>query len=97
MPDLVMCEILRGVPDERQARHVETLLRTCQVTAASNDGIAVTAATNFRTLRRAGVTIRSTIDLLIGTFCIRHGYALLHRDRDFDAMEKHLGLRVVHA
>jgi hypothetical protein len=36
------------------------------------------------------------LDCLITTFCLDAGHALLHRDRDFDPFEKHLGLRVVH-
>ncbi|HLJ00222.1 MAG TPA: PIN domain nuclease, partial [Bradyrhizobium sp.] len=34
-------------------------------------------------------------DIIIGTFCIEHGHALLHDDRDFEPMEEHLGLKVV--
>jgi predicted nucleic acid-binding protein len=41
------------------------------------------------------VTVRKTIDVLIGTYCIQHGHELLHADRDFDSMHRHLGLRVL--
>jgi predicted nucleic acid-binding protein len=40
------------------------------------------------------VTVRKTIDVMIATYCILHGLELLHADRDFDAMEQHLGLQV---
>jgi predicted nucleic acid-binding protein len=53
---------------------------------------AVQAASNYRALRTNGITIRKTIDLLIGTFCIENGYPLLHNDRDFEPMVRHLGL-----
>jgi hypothetical protein len=43
------------------------------------------------------VTVRKTIDVLIGTFCIVNQLPLLHSDRDFDALEEHLGLAVWHA
>lgn len=56
--------------------------------------IAIQAARNFRTLRKAGVTIRKTIDTLIATRCIESGYDLLHSDRDFDPFARLLGLRV---
>jgi len=39
--------------------------------------------------------VRTTIDCLIATFCILEGHRLLHRDRDFDSFEEHLGLIVV--
>ncbi|MEM6264820.1 MAG: hypothetical protein AAGI38_20070, partial [Bacteroidota bacterium] len=52
------------------------------------------SARNYRKLRAKGITIRKTIDLLIGTFCIEYGHTLLHNDRDFDHMELHLNLSV---
>jgi predicted nucleic acid-binding protein len=57
--------------------------------------VALAAAENYRTLRARGVTVRRTIDMLIGTFCIIKGHALLHNDRDFDPMADHLGLPVI--
>lgn len=41
------------------------------------------------------MTVRKTIDVLIGTFCLRNDFPLRHDDRDFDPMEKHLGLKAV--
>lgn len=52
------------------------------------------AAARYRALRALGVTIAKTADLIIASFCIAHGHSLLHRDRDFDAFERHCGLRV---
>ena len=60
-----------------------------------DDAIAVEAARNYRVLRTHGVTLRRTIDMIIGTFCIVGGHALLHDDRDFEPIEVHLGLRMV--
>jgi hypothetical protein len=51
------------------------------------------AAQHYRALRSAGYTVRSGFDVLIAAFCIENGYALLHRDRDFDAFEQMRGLR----
>ncbi len=50
----------------------------------------------YRELRAQGHTVRKTVDCIIATFCMNAGYALLHRDRDFDPFELHLGLRVLH-
>ena len=57
-------------------------------------GTAIAAA-NYRKLRGLGVTVRKTVDLVIGTYCLEHKHELLHSDRDFDVMETHFGLRVV--
>jgi predicted nucleic acid-binding protein len=58
--------------------------------------MAMASAENYRRLRAKGITVRKTIDCLIATFCIENGHVLLHRDRDFDSFEEHLGLQVVH-
>ena len=34
-----------------------------------------------------------TIDVIIGTYCIREELPLLHDDRDFDPMVSHLALK----
>ena len=44
--------------------------------------MAIQAAVNYRTLRALGITVRKTIDLLIGTFCIENGLPLLHADQE---------------
>jgi predicted nucleic acid-binding protein len=56
------------------------------------DAIAVAGARNFRHLRRRGITVRKTIDLLIATWCIENRVPLLHNDRDFHPMARYLGL-----
>jgi predicted nucleic acid-binding protein len=90
--DLMICEVLQGLDTERQAREVEFLLRQFPIVSMVGDSVASVAARNFRALRRRGVTIRKTIDLLIGTWCIEHGRPLLHNDSDFRPMALHLGL-----
>jgi len=93
--DLILCEILQGLRNEREARQVESALRGFDLAPMCGIDLACRAAGNFRLLRSRGITIRKTIDLIIGTFCIENDHALLHDDRDFDPMEHHLGLRVI--
>lgn len=93
--DLMLCEVLQGLDSEQSARQVEALLRRFHVVATVGDGVAVAAARNFRTLRRQGITIRKTIDLLIGTWCIENRQPLLHHDSDFRPMARYLGLQEV--
>jgi predicted nucleic acid-binding protein len=90
--DLMFCEVLHGLDSERSAQEVEGLLRRFEVAPMAGDTIAVEAACNFRFLRRRGITIRKTIDLLIGTWCIKNRRPLLHNDSDFHPMALHLGL-----
>jgi predicted nucleic acid-binding protein len=91
--DLMLCEVLQGLANERAARNVEALLRRFEIVSMAGDAIAVAAARNFRFLRRRGITVRKTIDLLIGTWCLENRASLLHNDSDFHPMTRHLGLR----
>ena len=93
---LVLCEVPMGVASERQARAVEAALRRFLVVPMLDPQLAALAVANYRLLRGRGVTVRKTIDLLIGTFCIERGHTLLHDDRGFEPMERHLGLQVLH-
>ena len=90
--DLMLCEVLQGLGSERAAREVEALLRRFEIVLIGGDAIATAAARNFRYLRRHGITIRKTIDLLIGTWCIENRRPLLHNDTDFHSMGRHLRL-----
>ena len=90
--DLMLCEVLQGLDSERSAREVERLLRRFQIVPMAGEAVAVRAAKNFLSLRRLGITMRKTIDLFIGTWCIENRVALLHNDRDFQPMAQHLGL-----
>lgn len=58
----------------------------------AGDTIAVAGARNFRFLRRRGITVRKTIDLFIGTWCIENSTRLLHNYSDFHLTARYLGL-----
>lgn len=92
--DLILLEVLQGARDDLHAARIERDLRRYAVASLLDDELAVLGARNYRTLRSAGVTVRKTADIIIGTFCIARGHALLHDDRDFAPMERHLGLKV---
>ena len=93
--DLILLEVLQGARDEDHAAGIERGLRQYILVPLLDTDLAPRAAWNYRKLRGLGITIRKTADLIIGTFCIEHGHALLHDDRDFVPMAEHLGLGVV--
>jgi predicted nucleic acid-binding protein len=96
LTSLVLTEALQGIRLESRFQQALTHFRSIPVFNGVSPELAVLSAQNFRTLRSRGVTVRSTIDCLLATFCIVNGYGLLHNDRDFDAFERHLGLDVKH-
>jgi len=96
LTDLTLCEVLQGVRDDLEFSSVRDDLLRFHVFSTGGAELAVAAARNYLRLRRRGLTVRKTIDCIVATFCLEAGHELLHRDRDFDAFEKALGLRVVH-
>ena len=93
VPDLVLFEVLRGFRHERDHRQARLLMESLSIEQVGGTEVALAAAQHYRSLRAQGITVRSPIDVLVATFCIERDYALLHRDRDFDAFEDLRGLR----
>lgn len=93
--DLVFTEVLQGCKFDKEFNEVRRLLGRLELVVLGGEDIVVEAARNYRKLRSLGVTVRGTTDVVLATRCMISGYQLLHSDRDFDAFEKHLGLRCV--
>lgn len=93
--DLILMEVLMGARDEASAARIERDLRCFDFVRLADPETAVQAARHYRVLRGLGCTIRTGIDMLIGSWCVRHGHSLLHDDRDFAPMQQHLGLAVL--
>ncbi len=55
-------------------------------------GISEQCAENYRALRKQGMTIRKTTDVIIATFYIEQRLPLLFTNRDFIPFVDHLGL-----
>jgi hypothetical protein len=93
--DIILCEVLQGYRRQRDFDAARQSLLQFPIHLMGGTEIAIKSAENFRILRRQGITVRKTIDCLIATFVIEHGFSLLHSDRDFEPFETHLGLMVV--
>ena len=96
LTSLVLTEVLQGIRFDIRFRNAEQFFHTMPVFDSLAQPLAVEAACNYRSLRKIGITIRSTIDCLVATFCIETGNQLLHNDSDFDYFEHHLRLSVLH-
>jgi predicted nucleic acid-binding protein len=91
--DLVVFEVMRGFPSPKAKRHAQALLLSTRVVEIGGLDNALLAAEHFSVLRQRGYTIASPIDVLLASYCITHGYTLLHRDADFDVMQTLRGLQ----
>lgn len=92
--DIILLEVLQGARNDRYAAHLERQLQAFPCGTMSSPSLAVNAAHNYRKLRRRGITIRRTTDLIICTYCIEHGHALLNADRNLQPMADYLGLQI---
>jgi predicted nucleic acid-binding protein len=97
LTDMILCEVLQGIRETSAFQRMRDQLLIFEVFSTGGAETAIATASNYRTLRQRGYTVRKTIDCWIATFCLRTGNQLLHRDRDFDPFEKVLGLQVVRA
>lgn len=95
MPGLVRTEVLLGARTEADALRISKSLSAYPLVPEPTWSDYERAALIYRTCRGRGYTIRSTIDCLIAQLCLRDGYELLAKDRDFDAIGSTYPLRRV--
>lgn len=95
LTDIVLTEILQGLPDDRAARRVERRLLAFDVLRLETLDDFRRAASLYRQARAGGITIRRTLDCLIASVCVRDDAPLLHADADFEHLATCTDLRVV--
>jgi predicted nucleic acid-binding protein len=93
--DLIIAELLQGFDHDAAAKRAMTLLEPLEFFEMVGRDVAIQSAANYRRLRRRGITVRKTMDMLIGTFCLMRDYEILHNNRDFDVLSRYLGLKTV--
>ena len=92
MGDLIFLEILQGIRSDNQYHLTKQALSALDNFEMFGQGMAEKCAENYRALRKKGITIRKTPDVIIATFCIEQKLPLLFIDRDFPPFVEHLGL-----
>lgn len=90
--DIVLTEVLQGFKNEEDFDIATELLLSLNVVNVLDTSIALKSANNFRVLRKKGITVRKTIDVIIATYCIENSIPLLHSDKDFMPFHKYLNL-----
>ncbi len=95
MGDLILTEVLQGFESDKDFKTARDLLLSIPFRPMGGQDLALESAMNYRLLRKKGVTVRKTIDVIIGTFCIHYQLSLLHDDKDFTPMVKFLGLSII--
>ncbi len=93
--DLILTEVLQGFRTDKDFNQAKEFLGTLDFVEIGAYNSAVISASNYRQMRKKGITVRKTIDVLIGTYCIENSVSLLHDNHDFAPMEQLLGLKVI--
>jgi len=93
--DYVLTEVLQGFRNEADFILAKSHILLFPCYEIGGKVIAIQSAENYRALRKKGITVRKTIDVMIATFCIENDMTLLHNDRDFLPFEEHLNLKVL--
>lgn len=94
----VVQEVLQGFADERAFLLARDALAALPIVESPLRATVFDEAVGlYRQARRSGHTIRSGVDCVIAACALRHGLAVLHRDRDFDVLARVSPLRVLRA
>jgi len=91
--DLILTEVLQGFRRDKDYQIARGVLTELTVFELLGKKMAIASADNFRKLRKKGITVRKTADVIIASYCIEHRLPLLFSDKDFQPFVKHLGLR----
>lgn len=90
--DLILTEVLQGFRHDKDYKAAKTLFEDVTIFEMLGKRMALNSAENFRVLRKKGITVRKTADVIIASFCIDRKIPLLFSDKDFKPFVKHLGL-----
>lgn len=90
----IVQEVLQGFADPRAYRLArDAMLSFPIVESPLGADVYLEAADLFRTARRQGLTVRSSVDCLIAACALRHDLEVLHQDRDFTHLARVCALR----
>ena len=85
----VLQEVLQGFGDDRAFRVAQDAMHELPIVEAPLAMEVFEQAVDlYRLARRAGATVRSSVDCLIAVCAVRNDLTLLHHDRDFDQLAR---------
>ena len=83
----VIQEVLQGFRDEEAFRSArDALFALPTVESPVSAPLYEEAIDLYRTARRRGLTIRSSVDCLVAACAIRNDLTVMHRDRDYPSL-----------
>jgi hypothetical protein len=90
----VVQEVLQGIREENAFRTArDAMLSLPMVDSPLELGTIEAAVDLYRTARRRGITLRSSVDCIIAASALQHDLEVLHRDRDYPLLARISRLR----
>lgn len=90
----VVMEVLAGIGEPGRRETIRAALLRLPLLPVGGLAGFEEAAAIFRRCRAQGETVRSLLDCLVAAAALRDRAAILHHDRDFDAIARHTRLRI---
>ena len=90
--DLILTEVLQGFRNDKDYEIAKDLLSSLTIFELLGETMALKSASNYRALRKQGITVRKTADVIIATFCLENNLPLLFSDKDFILFVQRLNL-----
>ncbi len=90
---VILAEVLQGIRSDTDFTKTKEYLNDL-IFLPMRQTTFLRAAEIYRSLRKKGITIRKPFDCMIASVAIDYNIYLLHNDRDFDHIAKHLKLRI---
>lgn len=90
--DIILMEVLQGFREDKHYSQALLALNTLACYDILGKNNAIRYVSYYRQLRKKGITIRKSNDVMIAGFCIDSQIPLLFSDKDFAPFVKHLGL-----
>ncbi len=91
--DLILAEVLQGFRRDTDYKAAKNVLTSLTIYDLLGKDMAIKSANNFRKLRKKGITVRKTVDVIIATYCIENKIPLLFTDKDFVPFVDNLRLK----
>ena len=100
IPNIAVCppvvqEVLQGIKEDSVFKNIQRSLLSFKAAGENlNTDTYIEASSIYRSARRRGITIRSSIDCLIAVIALREKYQIWHQDRDFSAIARFTDLKL---
>lgn len=95
VPEVVLGELLVGTTDEATAARFRSMAARFELVPIEALVDIEDAARIHRACRRRGEAVRNLIDCIVAATARRLDLPVLHRDRDFEVMARHVDLRTI--